>query len=67
MGIMPAARASSLVASYDVEQHCHEGQHDPDPQSAIYPVEPITFQTLTAAMLDRLLHHAHIAQINGEN
>jgi DNA replication protein DnaC len=23
--------------------------------------------TLTAAMLDRLLHHAHIAQINGDN
>ena len=24
-------------------------------------------QTLTAAMLDRLLHHAHIVQINGES
>jgi DNA replication protein DnaC len=24
-------------------------------------------QTLTAAMLDRLLHHAHIVQISGES
>ena len=24
-------------------------------------------QTLTAAMLDRLLHHAHIVQITGES
>ena len=24
-------------------------------------------QTMTAAMLDRLLHHAHIAQISGES
>jgi len=31
---------------------------------------PISFgddETLTAAMLDRLLHHAHIAQISGQS
>ncbi len=31
------------------------------------PRNPGRFKTLTAAMLDRLLHHAHIVQMTGES
>jgi hypothetical protein len=42
-------------------------QHGPDQQSTVYAVGYgfADDQTLAAAMLDRLLHHAHIVQVTG--
>jgi DNA replication protein DnaC len=44
-------------------------QHDPHQQSAVYTVGQRIRRRRDAycAMLDRLLHHAHVAQITGES
>jgi hypothetical protein len=51
----------------NVEAH---GEKDKKPKTASVPPRPNTLAddaTLTAALLDRLLHHGHIVAIRGES
>ena len=70
IGYLPFGREEATLFFNVVAKRYRASQHGSDKQPAVHAVGRGAFaddQTMTAAMLDRLLHHAHIVQISGES
>jgi hypothetical protein len=69
IGYLPMSREQANLFFQVIAARYERGQPDRDQQSAVRAMGCTFAQdaTLTAALLDRLLHHAHIVPIAGES